>query len=461
MKQHCLLLLLLPLMLELTACKRCSEKSTSDAAPPATHALGATSAQPNIIVILLDTLRPDYLGFMGGGTETAPFLAQLAKKSAVFENALSTSTWTAPSTASLFTSLYPPQHTVIQGFKAHRANIAKFHENGDAEMTVNHIRRDLRTLPEVFKRAGYRTFGLTANINIGKEIGFDRGFDKFQKNARTEADEMLRIVKDWRAQIVKQKPFFLYLHFNDPHIPYNRREPFFKPARDVEGDPAARYRSEIGYLDMHLRKLWELPGLFDDALVVIVSDHGEEFMEHGGTEHGPTLYGELNRILFMLHDPSQGIVPGRYSQNVSLMDVMPTLADRIGQLTEQWEGRSLLPLFRPKSAAAFRETFDKRCLFGHRLFSSIRHISIWSVTCQNWKLIAHPGDRYELFDLVTDRMEQEDVSEKNHRIATVLGKRLETFRSRMARDEPRSEVTKIKLDKTLMKRLESLGYVEE
>ena len=135
------------------------------------------------------------MGAYGAEPEIAPFLGKLAERSAVFEQALSSSSWTAPATASLFTSLYPPQHTVIQGFKVHRAQIAKLDEEGASEIQVNHIPTDITTLPEMFKKAGYRTFGISANINIGKEIGFNRGFDRFERDVRAPAESVYKMVE--------------------------------------------------------------------------------------------------------------------------------------------------------------------------------------------------------------------------------------------------------------------------
>ena len=431
---------------------------------PAASPKSDTHAKPNVIVVLLDTLRPDYLGFLGNETETAPFMAALSKGSTVFENALSTSSWTAPSVSSLFTGLYPPQHTVVQGFRAHRGMIEELKDEGHAEMALNRMPVNVTTLSEMFKKTGYKTFGLTSNINIGKEIGFSRGFDRFEQIVRAPAETLFSRVIAWHEDIVGTAPFFLYLHFNDVHVPYHAREPYFQPAKSRKDDAAARYRSEIGYVDAHLRKIWQLPGMSKNTVMVIVSDHGEEFWEHGGTEHGPTLYGELNRILMMVHGPSSGITGKRVTHNVSLIDILPTLASLIGvKLDAPREGISLLPLLRNSDDTEGRqltEILRDRCLFGHRMYSSRRDLAVWSITCGSWKLIDWWGDRRKLFDHRTDREEYHDVFSKRSRIADELYHRISDFKARMKTKAPASAKREVELNTTLLAKLRSLGYVE-
>ncbi len=157
-------------------------------------------ARNNVVVIVIDTLRPDHLGFHGYHRETAPYLASLAEKAVVFTHAVSTSTWTAPSTTSLFTGLHPLRHGVQLGIVAHR-RMLESHNRAGAERGVdvgvgvdnskdkekdenkvkvqlNRIPASVSTLPELFRESGYRTFGIAANPNIGASIGFDRGFDR-------------------------------------------------------------------------------------------------------------------------------------------------------------------------------------------------------------------------------------------------------------------------------------------
>ena len=429
---------------------------------PTRKAVAPRITRPNVVFVVIDTVRPDFLGMYGAKNEIAPFLGTMAKKSAVFENAFSTSSWTAPATASIFTGLYPPEHSVVQGFRAHRAWVAKLEKEGSAEFEVNQMPTDMRTLPEIFKQAGYRTFGLAANINIGEAIGFNRGFDTFYKDVKAPAETMYDKVAELRPKIVGNGPFFLYLHFNDAHNPYNKRDPYYQASSDPEEDARARYRSEISYLDGFLKKVWQLEGISQNTVLAVVSDHGEEFWEHGDAEHGPTLYIELNHVVMMLYGPETGLKPTRISENVSLIDIVPTLASLIGaQLKTDRAGVSLMPLLAQNSSAeALRKQLRDRCLFAHRMFSTIRNAAVWSATCGPLKLIDWWGDRNKLFDHRTDPGEHRDISDEHAETTAQLSSRLENFKKRMSGRERSTSTTEIALDKTLVERLKTLGYVE-
>ena len=132
-------------------------------------------SRPNVVVIVIDTLRADHLPLYGYAHPTTPFLSELARDGIVFDRAYSTSSWTAPATASLFTSLYPFQHGVVTGMVATlRARRL------DPTITLNAIPGEATTLPEIMRRAGYRTFGVADNLNICAAEGFDQGFDEFR-----------------------------------------------------------------------------------------------------------------------------------------------------------------------------------------------------------------------------------------------------------------------------------------
>lgn len=182
-------------------------------------------SRPNVVVVLIDTLRPDYLGFYGYKKETAAFLAKIAKKSFVFTRAFSTSSWTAPSTTSLFTSKYPHRHGVMEGFFANKIRATALRKTGKAEIFLNRIPKDLTVLPEIFKSMGYATFGMATNLNISDKIGFDRGFDLFNYKHQAPAEVVYEWVKQSQGRINNSKPFFLYLHPNDVHWPYHKHYP--------------------------------------------------------------------------------------------------------------------------------------------------------------------------------------------------------------------------------------------
>ena len=148
--------------------------------------------KPNVVVIVIDTLRADHLSFGGYKKNTSPFLSEFAGTAVVFEKALATSCWTAPSTASIFTSTYPFQNGVVTGFLAYRR------EKGvDPHVKLNRIPAEMTTIAEVHKDAGYKTFAVTDNLNICKAEGFDQGFDRFQNYNYETADAVNKQLKLW------------------------------------------------------------------------------------------------------------------------------------------------------------------------------------------------------------------------------------------------------------------------
>ncbi len=170
------------------------------------------TGKPNVVIVLCDTLRPDYLGFYRFPRETAPFLTKLAKRSVVFKRAFSTSSWTAPSTASLFTSRYPHRHGVIEGMKLHKMRMERFKKEGKFTIFLNRIPVDIPTLPEIFKAIGYKTFCVAANRNIEKEIGFDRGFDRFEMIGRGSAEALCKRIQSWKKEITLREYAFRASH---------------------------------------------------------------------------------------------------------------------------------------------------------------------------------------------------------------------------------------------------------
>ncbi|HKA15529.1 MAG TPA: sulfatase [Myxococcota bacterium] len=431
----------------------CSAESGS---PP------ASAARPNVVVITIDTLRPDHLDLYGYARETAPFLRSLGAKSVVFRNAYSSSSWTAPATASLFTSLYPNQHGVMRGFVWERSRISKEQEQGGAKIAMNTLPADVPTLGEVFHAAGYRTFALTANINVGPEIGFARGFDRFErlsiangKRVFPDAEQVLRHLVSWIGEIRGAGPYFLYLHFNDPHGPLERRQPWFGEPGPREGLLAQEYDSEISYVDSFVRRVDEFLEL-GRGITVVLSDHGQAFGEHGELGHGPNtgLFGEVNRIVLMISAPARGIRPGESTAVVSIVDVLPTLCELAGLPAPAGaRGASLVPLLAPGDPSAAQRFADRAVLahvVGDRVPEPTR-----AVIRGQWKLV-HGHSGTALYDLARDPREERDVAEDHREIA-------EALEAELAREPaPRSggETIDVKLDGADLERLKKLGYAE-
>jgi len=419
-----------------------------------------SAASPNIVLITIDTLRPDHLTHMGYERDTAPFLARLASAGAVFENAFSTSSWTAPSTASILTGMYPAHHGVTRGFFAHFGK--GDNASTESEMTLPRIPGDVATLAETFRKNGYRTFGVASNINIGPEMGLDRGFEKFERDdgwpKRTDgwpARPMRERLLEWRAEIQAGEPYFLYLHFNDPHHPYHRRKRWHYEAEGEVDQKRALYDSEIGYLDNVLEKLYADFNLEQNTIIAVVSDHGEEFKEHGRWYHGFSLHGELNRVVFMLHAPQAGVTPGRHSENVSLIDMAPTLVELAGLASDQaFDGLSLVPVLR--GSDALRPQLLGRSLYSHR-FKGDSHM--WAVMREQWKLIVDSDGNTELYDMQNDRGEFQNLVEQHAELATRLQSEIDSYKALGERTD--ADSTSVELSDKLLERLKALGYIKD
>lgn len=334
--------------------------------------------KPNVVLVVIDTLRADRLSFYGCARENAPFLAGLASKSLVYDRALAPGAWTVPSTASLMTSTYPSQHGVVDGFDFGAS------DEELADDQVNKIPSVVETMPEMMRALGYRTYGVSANVLVGFEMGFERGFDRFAALDDEVAETVNATVLEWREEMIESdRPTFLYLHYFDPHDPYYQRKPWFDPAglevpdkgsdsafarlrdgawaamdadlredleqylprmlgyeeeKDLPPEAIANpldwilacYDSEIRYLDEHLLALFDALAIDEQTLVIVTADHGEEFLDHGMWEHGQSFYDELVRVPMMIRLPGDDAPRGLVTGNVSTMDIMPTLRSYLG-----------------------------------------------------------------------------------------------------------------------------------
>jgi choline-sulfatase len=430
----------------------------------------AADERPNVIFVVLDTLRADHLELYGYAKATAPFLARVGAHSAVFTSAFSSSSWTAPSTATLFTGLYPTRHGVTRGLIANLTNVREAAQRGDqASIQVGSLPSSVPSLPEHFQRLGYRTYGIATNVNIGEPLGFERGFDSHARLTAEPAEKVLETLKRWRPEIEANPPYFLYLHLDDAHKPYNGREPWFVEEADDRATLESAYDSEIHYMDARLGEMLALFG-FDPAgaedpagrktVVVIASDHGEEFWDHGLNGHHFSLHYELNRIVLMINGP--GVPAAVFDDNVSGVDVLPTLLDLVGApAPDDLDGRSLTPLFGasgPDGAAKLRGELATRPLLAHRADRRTTGGELWSVLVGPFRLISTPeGD--QLYDLATDTAELDDLSEKFPERVAALKAQLERFQT-VSPVEPAADIA-VPLSPTRLEQLRSLGYVEE
>lgn len=404
---------------------------------------------PNIVLVIVDTLRADRLATYGHSHDTAQFLSDLAVDSVVFERAYSPSSWTAPATASILTSTYPSQHQVHTGFFVTRAIQRK------RSFRLNRIPDSLPTLAEMLKQHGYRTFGVADNPNICEKMGFGRGFDRFVSYDYRGAPAVNAAVDGLADEILDDgSPYFLYVHYMDPHEPYGRREEHYDE-KASGGELFANYDSEIGYTDAHIGALLGRLSAGPDTLVVVTSDHGEEFGDHGNGGHRNQLYDELLHVPLIISWPRR-LSARRVAHNVSTVDIAPTVLSLLNiDAAAEGMGKTLVPSMEVERSA-------DQPLFAMRMSEQLRPTLIRrAVIWQHWKYIwSMPSDRRELYDRRTDPDEREDLHEQSREIAGDLHQRLLSFEQGAPVYE-RSYTEATELTEQREDKLRAIGYAEE
>ena len=411
--------------------------------------------RPNIVLVVADTLRADHLKIYGYEKETAPFLTSLARRAIVFDAAHSTSSWTSPSMASLFTSLYPFQHGVqIASLRA-----------VDRAIELKTMPTTVDVLAEQLRDAGYRTFAVTDNKNVSAPAGFMRGFDRFENLDYEGAPSVNKKLLEWKDDITSEEPYLLYVHYMDPHAPYHERAPWYEeaaesapPESELEDD-ALKYDSEIRFLDQHLSELFAAFDWNENTVVVFTSDHGEEFGEHGGAHHGRTLYGEVLNVPLIVQAPGRWTGSRRIDANVSLVDVGPTILEVAGApASNTFEGHSLVPLL------------DGRARVPHPIYSHLIYpedrglrenepeIEIQGLTDGSLKLLRTVGGETELFDTAQDPTEVENLSAERPADVARLSDKLDRALQEGTRYVAGSE--KLPLTEKQEKKLRALGYLK-
>ena len=322
------------------------------------------SPPPVVVVAVWDTVRQESLSVYGYDRPTTPFLERLAERAAVFEAAFSQSAWTIPSMASMLTSRYPWQLGVQWG---------AYHRLPEGPATI----------AEAFAKEGFVTGAFVSNFVLGAGDGYARGFDSYQPAAfeMTDGDLITEQALRWAARH-PDMPLFLLVHYTDPHAPYAPTDDDLRalypelPEDELSGpsDPSyenanpenalrmqRRYEAEIRAADRYLERL--VRGLESlrggrEPLLVLASDHGEDFLEHGFLSHGAHLFASQVHVPLILSWP--GHVPARRIQSVVRnLDIAPTLLDLVGsQIPEGFEGVSLKPLLegQPATLSAYSET---------------------------------------------------------------------------------------------------------
>jgi arylsulfatase A-like enzyme/Flp pilus assembly protein TadD len=350
----------------------------------------SAAAPPDILLITIDTLRADALGFAGNSRVQTPALDRLAAKGRVFTNAHAHNVVTLPSHANILTGLYPFQHGV--------------RENSGFRLSGN-----VPTLATVLRGAGYATAAFVGAYPLDSEFGLDSGFQVYDdRTTRGSDDEQFELaerrgdevvgaaLKWWQAN--KGKPRFLWVHLYDPHAPYAPPEPF-----------ASRYAKEPYLGEVAAADSFLAPLLSENAFVVVTSDHGESLGEHGEMTHGLFAYEATLMVPLVLRGP--GVQPGKDGRPARHVDIFPTVLQAAGVQPPKGSrpGRSLLAL--PKSDET--SYFEALSANLNRGWAPLR-----GVLRQGQKLIALPLP--ELYDLPKDPGEKQNRIDQDRPTARSL-----------------------------------------
>jgi len=422
-------------------------------------------ARKNVLLIVLDTVRRDKLGCYGSELGATPRIDEFAERGAVFERAYSHAPWTLPATASLLTSQYPPQHGA-----------------GGSVPNFRRLPERARTAAECFRDAGYATAEVVNVDFLAGSFGMTQGFEHVDFKAYPSNVQVRPAAPTTDAAIEwletrGERPFFLLVHYFDAHLVYAPPAEFrkkFADVRDREDDSwifgtrrqivgyrqgkvnfgertirrAERlYNGEIAYVDQEVGRLLDALGemrLDGSTIVALTADHGEEFLDHGGFEHGHTLYDELVGVPLIIRDAAGGD-GRRVKTRVGHVDVTPTLCELAGVTADPaFVGRSLVDLMNGVQT-------DERPI--------VLEGNFWGKSMRGWlsgafKLIQRADLAIELYAINGDRRERNNLAESNAELVTRLTAEMELAFERMATGKgEEADLTHDELE-----RLKSLGY---
>ena len=460
--------------------------------------------KPNILLIVLDALRPDHLSTYGYQKETSSNLSEIAKEGCLFTQAITTSIWTLPTFASLFSGAHTPRHNT------HARNLI--------------LPDKITTLAEILSLHGYTTIGLSNTPLVSAATNLDKGFMHFSLGGRFNSpltDHLnplqafinkryrrffkfrygkgtpwaVKEIKRWTDRLKKDtNPFFIFAHFVETHLPYRPPREYegrffsdpslLKDAERLDQNPAKHfmgtvkwgdkeveilrflYDAEIFYLDHSLREIFDhlrKGNILDNTLVIITADHGENLGEHGMLDHQYCIYDTLLRIPLIIRYPSIWEKGKVIPDLVQTIDIFPTICDLLklkrDDLTNQIQGISLLrPEKRDFAVSEYwypwLRPFKKYPDFDTSRFE----ISYTAIRKGEHKLIRTSGGRVELYHLKDDPGEGNNLIEK----APEKVKELEVLLDRWLKDNHLPSLpgkTEEGFDQDIKEQLEGLGYL--
>jgi arylsulfatase A-like enzyme len=432
---------------------------------PPERILGDSASKPNVFLIVVDTLRADSLSYRAAAAPATPAIDQLASESVIFANAISPSSWTFPAMTSMMTGLAPLSSLDL------------------AEGVLNYSTIQRQTLAELLSDHGYQTRAIVGNYLLYRPFRLTAGFQRIGTFANYAfgapdvvfqmygddgmskgADLPTREVTDQAIEYVQglkaDSEAFLWLHYFDPHGPY------LPPAKFVEekGNESVSeialqqrlYRGEIRYVDSEIGRLVQAlkeQGLFEDSVIILVSDHGEGFLEHGETGHGYDLFQELLHVPLLIHAPH--VAPKTVEDYVPTNALMPTLIDLLGLEDPKQEGwpQSLATLIHTDGA-----DYEGAVISG----ANYKREPQWSVVAHGMKYIyREETKREDVYDLQNDPGEQHSLANPPEDFLQEARAALDRHLKFAARTREEAGLSGNEQEQEeLLERMKSLGYIQ-
>ncbi len=417
----------------------------------------------NVIFILIDTLRADHTSYFGYERNTTPNLDKFAKESLAFMNTFSPAPWTPAAMASIFTGLYPSVHGMIPP-----------NSREDALKASAKLTDKVYTLAELFKDNGYETFAVQTNPWLTPEFGYSQGFEKYVYKHRRKAnivnEEGYKLINNY-LNGKKDKPFFLYLHYLDPHNPYQAPKEYDSLYNDkISGnykdnaqELIRKYDREVKYTDDRMGELFKFlkeKDLYDDSIIVILADHGEQFFERGHHGHGFYLFNEETHVPFYLRAKSH---KGEVTQAVSSLDLFETLVDlnKLENKKSTTQGFSLVSeesLEKRKRSdilSEIKRKFQQKSIVTTNLNKLIID---YDLNIKDEDILKSGKLSEKLFNLENDPKEQKQVEDQ--KLLEKMQKRFDKVYLKMIKNKIKlDEDDTVKMDSKTAKELKSLGYL--
>lgn len=426
----------------------------------------------NVVFITIDTLNAHHLGAYGAENSPSPNIDSLASNGVLFEKAYSSAPWTKPAFASMFTSLFPSAHGVTAFDRV--------------------LSEDKFTLAEFFKGEGFSTAGVISHILIQPQFGYAQGFDSYElipfKGSVHAVISSLKVT-DMAAKWLDGKsensdqPFFLFLHYFDPHNNYFHHKKFDRtswyngpiksgmglkemraliPNMTADDVRALRglYDEEISMTDYSIGLLIEklkTMGVYDETLIVITADHGEELTDRGFIGHTRSLYDELVRVPFIFYMPGLN-TPKRIKEPVSTMDLLPTMMGLLGEEPKDWmAGKDLSSVILGDELPPVRPIFNE---VDYRAGQITAHKL--GVVEGDYKLVFDKDTKtYELYNLKTDPNEEHDIATQDKAALARLSAAIQGYKARYQTEaiESQKAVAPKAESQDKIEQLKSLGYL--